>query len=65
MRSRSIILALILLMACALLIVPLFFGSILFALPSGGTSIYIGVGTLVALVLLAAIVGARRFFHRS
>ena len=65
MLSRPAILALVILVACVLLVIPLFFGSILFAYPSGGSSLYIGLGVLVALVLVTALIAARRFFHRS
>ena len=64
MRARSIILALVLLIACALFAYPLFIGSLLFAYPTGGASFYIGGGFLVVLTLIAAFIGTRRFFHR-
>ncbi|MHA3771781.1 hypothetical protein ACXR0O_09625 [Verrucomicrobiota bacterium sgz303538] len=64
MRSRPIILALVILVFGTLLIVPLSFGSIFLAYASGGTSLYLAVGVLIAIALVAALIAARRFFHR-
>ena len=64
MLSRPIIIALVVLVACALLVVPLFFGSLFFAYPTGGGSIYLAVGVLIALALVAALIAARRYFRR-
>ena len=64
MLSRPIILALVVLLACEVSIVPVLFGSVMFIYPTGGVSLYLGVFILAAMALLAALIASRRFFHR-
>jgi hypothetical protein len=44
---------------------PVFIGSVLFACVFGGTSIYIGMGVLVVIACVVALIAARRFLKRS
>jgi hypothetical protein len=64
MPSRPVVLALVILILCALLIVPVMFGSVFFAYSSAGASLYTGISLLIGLVLVATLVAVRRFFHR-
>ena len=61
---RPLILAVVLLCLGALLIFPIFFGSLLFAYPSGGGSFHIGLYVLLAFAVVPVILAVRRFFNR-
>ena len=61
---RPLILALVLLSLGALLVFPIFFGSLLFAFPSGGGSFHLGLYVLLAFAVVPVIIVARRFFTR-
>jgi hypothetical protein len=61
---RPLILALVILLLGAVLIFPIFFGSLLFAYPSGGSSFHIGLYVLLAFAVVPLILAVRRFFSR-
>ena len=63
--SRPTLLALVVLALGTLCIVPVVFSSVLFASVTGGTSLYLGLGGLIAFALIAAAIAARRFFDKK
>jgi hypothetical protein len=65
MYRRSSFIALVLLIASALLIIPVFFISVFFAIFTDVTFVYIGFGFLAGLGVLAIAISARRRSRRD
>lgn len=54
-----------LLLACALLSLPIIFSSLFITLITGGTSLYLGLAGLMVLVILAMLFTILRHFRRK
>ena len=52
------------LVGCVLLAIPLLLGGVLFAFSTGGMSLYLGIGFLVTLIVIAVLMVARGFFRQ-
>ena len=64
MNSRSRVHVLVVLVGCVLLAIPLLLGGVLFAFSTGGMSLYLGIGFLVTLIVIAVLMVARGFFRQ-
>ena len=65
MNSRSRVLVLVVLVGCVLLAIPLLLGGVLFVFSTGGMSLYLGIGFLVTLIVVAVLMVARGFFRKQ
>jgi len=64
MNRRLTTLALVTLIACVVMIIPIGYSAVFFAFASGGTSLYLGIALLLALASMAMIIVARRIVRR-
>jgi hypothetical protein len=64
-RHRATVIALVLLVACALLTLPITFGSLLLSVFTAGAGLYLGLACLLTLVILAMLISLLRRYRRK